>query len=349
MILTDTGLSKIAVAAGGGRAIDFTEMAFGDSSDAVSSSLTALRNERARVNINQVSQSGDQVTVEAILPATTGRFYVNEIGVFDSSGDMLAIGTVEGGYKPVLVQGSVRELAVRVIIVVGETASVTLTVDPSLVTATQDYVNDAIDAHEAATGTVHIAAQASFDNSVAQLDGDPATVQAAIEAAALAGGGGGGNFYYDTLLGLTTGVDTIGGNPALTVAAFDGATDQKASFALDIDADLLAMVEGKVLTLDLLCGIGAVVSAGDVGLELTARTNDPGGSTAIITKSATFDASGWTEDELLWRQPGIEFSAAELSGVWRIDGELTRDTTVEDNTDADFLVLRDRWAIEDAE
>lgn len=349
MIITDIGATKIAVAAGGGAAVDFSEMAFGDNGDAVSSDLTALRNERARVSINQVSQSADQVTVEAILPATTGGFYVKEIGLFDSFGDMLAIGTVEGGYKPVLVQGSVRELVVRVNIVVGESASVTLTVDPSLVTATQDYVNDAIDAHEAAAGTVHTAAQATFNNTSAQLDGDPATVQAAIEAAALAGGGGGGNFYYDTLNGITTGLTTVGGNPALNVKTYSGSADQRDAFALDIDADLLAMVEGKVLTLDLLCGIGAVVSTGDVGLELNARTNDPGGSTATITKSVVFDASGWTENALTWRQPGITFTAAELSGVWRIDGELTRDTTVADNTDAAFLVLRDRWAIEDAE
>lgn len=348
MILTAIGQSKVAAAAGGGDALSFAIMAFGDVGDEVSDDLTTLRYEQARVNVNQVTQSGSEFTVEAILPATEGGWYLREIGIYDTDGDLIAIGAGEWGYKPILAEGSIRELTVRVTFGIAETADVTLTVDPSLVTATQDYVSDAIDAHEATAGAVHTAEQTSFNNTTAGLDGDPATVQAVLEILAESGGGG-GNFYYDTLLGLTTGVDTIGGNPALAVAAFDGATDQTAAFALDVDADLLAMVDGKVLTLDLLCGIGAVTSAGDVGLELTARTNDPGGSTATITKTATFDASGWTEDELLWRQPGIVFSAAELSGVWRIDGELTRDTTVEDNTGADFFVLRDRWAIEDAE
>ncbi|MBY5969912.1 phage tail protein [Halomonas denitrificans] len=153
-LLTDTGQAKIANAVALGTQIEITQMAVGDGGGnpvTPDSSATALVNEVRRAPINAVQTDDDNPTwivIEQVLPPDVGGWTIREVGVFDASGDLIAIGNLPETYKPVLAEGSSRTQTIRVVMEVSDTAAVTLKVDPSVVLATREYVDQQRLAHE---------------------------------------------------------------------------------------------------------------------------------------------------------------------------------------------------------
>ncbi|RFM91911.1 phage tail protein, partial [Salmonella enterica] len=74
-----------------------------------------------------------------------------EVGVFDDEGELIAIGKFPESYKPLLPGGCGKQVCIRLIMEVSNTTAVTLTVDPSIVLATRDYVDARLDEHEHST------------------------------------------------------------------------------------------------------------------------------------------------------------------------------------------------------
>ncbi|WP_052704352.1 phage tail protein [Halomonas sp. S2151] len=153
-LLTDTGQAKIANAVALGTQIEITQMAVGDGGGnpvTPDSSATTLVNEVRRAPINAV-QTDDAnptwIVIEQVLPPDVGGWTIREVGVFDASGDLIAIGNLPETYKPVLAEGSSRTQTIRVVMEVSDTAAVTLRVDPSVVLATREYVDQQRLAHE---------------------------------------------------------------------------------------------------------------------------------------------------------------------------------------------------------
>ncbi|MGQ7247196.1 phage tail protein [Halomonas sp. V046] len=153
-LLTDTGQAKIANAVALGTQIEITQMAVGDGGGnpiTPDSSATTLVNEVRRAPINAVQTDEDNptwITVEQVLPPDVGGWTIREVGVFDAAGDLIAIGNLPETYKPVLAEGSSRTQTIRVVMEVSDTAAVTLKVDPSVVLATREYVDQQRLAHE---------------------------------------------------------------------------------------------------------------------------------------------------------------------------------------------------------
>ncbi|MBY5940392.1 phage tail protein [Halomonas sp. DP5N14-9] len=153
-LLTDTGQAKIANAVALGTQIQITQMAVGDGGGnpvTPDSSATALVNEVRRAPINAVHTDDNNPTwivIEQVLPPDVGGWTIREIGVFDAAGDLIAIGNLPETYKPVLAEGSSRTQTIRVVMEVSDTAAVTLKVDPSVVLATREYVDQQRLAHE---------------------------------------------------------------------------------------------------------------------------------------------------------------------------------------------------------
>lgn len=163
-----------------------------------------------------------------------------------------------------------------------------------------------------------------------------------------AGVGGTGNHIYDTLTGIDTGSTSVGSTPAFTVAKFDDATDQSVALHLDIDADLIALLpSGKKLKLQLLCGRGAYTTGSLFELDLVGRKDDPDGSSNTIAKTGQMTGANlWTEDDLQWRDTGVELTDSDYgSAAGLISGQITRDAGATNNIDADLLVLRSRWVV----
>lgn len=77
-----------------------------------------------------------------MIPAVDGNFWVREIGLFDEDGDLIALGNKSATFKPILADGEANELLLRIAIEVTSSDAVELVIDPSVVMASQDYVNE---------------------------------------------------------------------------------------------------------------------------------------------------------------------------------------------------------------
>lgn len=147
MLLTATGQAKVAAHMAGGPAIQLAEMALGDGNGAAivpTEGRAELYREVYRQALSQVTTdvaNPNWVTAETVLPTDVGGWTIREVGLYDVAGDLVAYGNFPASYKPVLAEGSAKELIIRTIFEVASTAAITLTVDASVVFATQAWVN----------------------------------------------------------------------------------------------------------------------------------------------------------------------------------------------------------------
>ncbi|WP_280569395.1 phage tail protein [Chromohalobacter sp. 296-RDG] len=150
---TAIGEAKLANAIALGGTIEISELAIGDGGGSLptpDSDRESLVNQvrRAAINTSVVDEDNPNwIVVEQVLPPDVGGWTIREIGLYDADGDMIAYGNYPETYKPVLSEGSGRTQTIRFVMQVSDTAAVTLKVDPSVVLATREYVDDAIDEH----------------------------------------------------------------------------------------------------------------------------------------------------------------------------------------------------------
>lgn len=149
-LLTNQGAAKLANATALGTQLSLTQMAVGDGGGALPTpdpAQTALKGEKRRAALNSLSvdaNNANQIIAEQIIPEDEGGFWIREIGLYDDSGVLIAVANCPETYKPQLQEGSGRTQTVRMILVVNSTDAVTLKIDPSVVLATRQYVDDRI-------------------------------------------------------------------------------------------------------------------------------------------------------------------------------------------------------------
>ncbi|MEW5892376.1 MAG: phage tail protein [Pseudomonadota bacterium] len=150
-ILTATGRNKLAAATATGTPLTLTQMAVGDGDNGAyyspTEAQTALKHEVWRGAINHLAVDANNpnwIVAELVIPDNVGGFYIREVGLFDSTGAMIAVGKFPESYKPTLAAGSNKQLYVRMILEVTNTSAVTLLVDPSVVLATRQYCDDKV-------------------------------------------------------------------------------------------------------------------------------------------------------------------------------------------------------------
>ncbi|MIC49155.1 phage tail protein [Escherichia coli] len=149
-VLTNVGAAKLANATALGVQVEITQMAVGDGNGALptpNQAQTALVHELRRAPLNTLSidpNNANQIIAEQVIPEDVGGWWIREIGLFDKDGDMIAVANCAETYKPQLQEGSGRVQVVRMILIVSSTAAVTLKIDPSVVLATRQYVDDQI-------------------------------------------------------------------------------------------------------------------------------------------------------------------------------------------------------------
>ena len=149
-VLTNVGAAKLANATALGTQVEITQMAVGDGNGALPTpnpAQTALVHELRRASLNTLSidpNNSNQIIAEQVIPEDVGGWWIREIGLFDKDGDMIAVANCAETYKPQLQEGSGRVQVVRMILIVSSTAAVTLKIDPSVVLATRQYVDDQI-------------------------------------------------------------------------------------------------------------------------------------------------------------------------------------------------------------
>ncbi|GCD15588.1 phage tail protein [Escherichia coli] len=147
-LLTDIGAAKLASAAALGVPLKITHMAVGDGGGALptpDAKQTALVNEKRRAALNMLyidPQNSSQIIAEQVIPENEGGWWIREVGLFDESGALIAVGNCPESYKPQLAEGSGRTQTVRMVLITSSTDNITLKIDPAVVLATRKYVDD---------------------------------------------------------------------------------------------------------------------------------------------------------------------------------------------------------------
>ncbi len=147
-LLTDIGAAKLASAAALGVPLKITHMAVGDGGGVLptpDAKQTALVNEKRRAALNMLyidPQNSSQIIAEQVIPENEGGWWIREVGLFDESGALIAVGNCPESYKPQLAEGSGRTQTVRMVLITSNTDNITLKIDPAVVLATRKYVDD---------------------------------------------------------------------------------------------------------------------------------------------------------------------------------------------------------------
>ncbi|EFA1463297.1 phage tail protein [Escherichia coli] len=149
-ILTNQGAARLANATMLGSKLNLTQMAVGDANGVLPTpdpAQTKLINQKRIAPLNLLSvdpNNQSQIIAEQIIPENEGGFWIREIGLYDDEGVLIAVANCPETYKPQLQEGSGRTQTIRMILVVTNTESITLKIDPSVVLATRKYVDDEV-------------------------------------------------------------------------------------------------------------------------------------------------------------------------------------------------------------
>ncbi|HIA2969288.1 TPA: tail fiber protein, partial [Escherichia coli] len=153
-LITDIGLAKLAATtAPGGKPVRLTHMAVGDGNGELrqpQKNQTSLYNEVWRQSVNRVftdPENPNRLIAELVIPPETGGFWVREIGVFDDTGTMIAVGNTAESYKPTREEGSGRAQIFRAVITVTSDAVVELVMDTTTILPTTDYIDEKMAEH----------------------------------------------------------------------------------------------------------------------------------------------------------------------------------------------------------
>jgi phage-related tail fiber protein len=142
-ILTAVGEAKQVKADAGLMTWKLTHMAVGDANntDPIPDRLQkVLINERRRAPLNMLGPDPANpgiLVAEQIIPSDEGGFWIRELGLFDSDGDLVAVANCAPSFKPKLSQGAGRTQTVRMNFIVKSSTNVVLNIDPAVVTATR--------------------------------------------------------------------------------------------------------------------------------------------------------------------------------------------------------------------
>ncbi|ECM4499325.1 hypothetical protein RY41_22685 [Salmonella enterica subsp. enterica serovar Agona] len=154
-VITTAGAAKLAAATmPGGKKINLNVMSVGDGGGKLpepDAGQTQLVNEVWRHTLNKISQDNrysNYIVAELVIPPEVGGFWMRELGLYDDEGTLIAVANMAESYKPELAEGSGRAQTCRMVIIVSSVESVALSIDSTMVMATQDYVDDRLAEHE---------------------------------------------------------------------------------------------------------------------------------------------------------------------------------------------------------
>jgi len=168
-VVTDLGVKKMLEALDRGEKLNITEFAVGDGGGSCHEPTAAaegLRNEVWRGAVNACHISGEsekRLVVESVIPSDVGGFTIREMGIFDSTGGLVALCNTPATQKAGISDGAVHELNLSMELALANTDSVELIVDPNVVTATKKDVRELQDQINQLSGSVGAADKYNAD------------------------------------------------------------------------------------------------------------------------------------------------------------------------------------------
>lgn len=147
-VVTDIGNSLMMNAVANGKKVAITQFAAGDGGGDYyrpETSMTALKNEvwRGSINSCEISpEAANVLIVSAVCPGTAGGFTIREMGVFDKDNNMIAVCNCPATPKVTITDGVVNEMHLEMEIALINGYAVELVIDPNIVTATKQDVEN---------------------------------------------------------------------------------------------------------------------------------------------------------------------------------------------------------------
>ncbi|MDI7818529.1 phage tail protein [Clostridioides difficile] len=141
-LLTKVGKASIANATALGNKVDLVKLQLGDGTGAEynpTEEQTTLKKVVWEGSVNNVKvdeENSNWIVIETVIPGSVGGFMIREVGIFDSLNQLIAVSKYPETYKPTADSGSVKDLVIKIILVVSNTSSVNLKVDPTVILAT---------------------------------------------------------------------------------------------------------------------------------------------------------------------------------------------------------------------
>lgn len=301
-MLTAVGEAKHANAIALGVDWMFTSMGVGDANgtDPIPDRLqTQLINEWRRAPVNQIrvdAANPNVVITEQIIPADIGGKWIREIGLYDIDGDLVAVANCAPSYKPLLAQGSGKTQVVRMNFVVTSAASIVLKIDPAVVLATREYVDQKV------------------REEIAKLDHKESVLYATTGAIVLSGLGlqAGGDWSAALVAGtrvLVKDQASAKDNGLYSAAAGAWVRTADADSNADVTSGLVVAVEQGTILADTRWQL---VTDGNVVLGTTALTfqmaNNPTAPTA-----PQFDSSKLISSTEFVRRQGVQYSGSSIN------------------------------------
>ncbi|EAI3432621.1 phage tail protein [Campylobacter coli] len=143
-ILTKIGIAKFIAARASGNGINLQSFKLSSKVILPSEEMQSLEEIVYEANISSKSvdeSNPNYVNLMCHVPSDVGGFEVNAVGIYDEAGDLLAVGNVPRTYKPILKEGSAKELMIKIVMELSNAEEVILKLDPSVIMASRDYVD----------------------------------------------------------------------------------------------------------------------------------------------------------------------------------------------------------------
>ena len=147
-ILTQKGISKQLECIENLTEFDISYIAVGDGNGSLytpSETQTTLKNEKWRGEILTHGITDNKLFVTASLPIDVGGFTIREIGLFDSSNNLLCIGKCPETNKHSSSEGGAQELFIKFYMSITNSELLPLIVQSSQEIASVDYVNNRLE------------------------------------------------------------------------------------------------------------------------------------------------------------------------------------------------------------
>jgi len=150
VLLTPAGQAAIANATALNRTVNIKYIVVGDGGGSEyrpTEGQTELKNivyEMQIADASVDSENPNWIVVEGYIPEDVGGWTIREIGVRDDQRVTLAIGNTPTMFKPVMAQGAAQGTYIKIIMPVENASVINITVDPAIVLATRQWVNQHI-------------------------------------------------------------------------------------------------------------------------------------------------------------------------------------------------------------
>ncbi|EGT0988031.1 phage tail protein, partial [Campylobacter jejuni] len=137
-ILTKIGIAKFIAARASGNGVNLKSFKLSSKVILPNEDMQSLEEIVYEANINAKSidkNNPNYVNLECYIPSDVGGFEINAVGIYDEVGDLLAVGNLPRTYKPILKEGSAKELMIKIVMELSNAEEVILKLDPSVIMA----------------------------------------------------------------------------------------------------------------------------------------------------------------------------------------------------------------------